>query len=272
MPMTTIKSKGYTAILIVAVLLYMMSAMVYAHDAPDMEREGSIHITMLFGEEAVPGGSLTLYRVGDVREDDGDYDFVLTEDFKASGENLENIQTEGLAAKLQAYAENQKLTGLTRTVSRDGTIAFDNLKLGLYLLVQNQAADGYLEAAPFLVSVPMLEDGVYIYEVIANTKVELEKIPETPPQTEPPQTEPPQTEPPQTEPSETEPPASEPPESRPPESETTETEMPKNPVTPQLPQTGQLNWPIPIMVVIGLILFMSGWLLYRGGKKGNYEK
>ena len=49
MPMTTIKSKGYTAILIVAVLLYMMSAMVYAHDAPDMEREGSIHITMLFG-------------------------------------------------------------------------------------------------------------------------------------------------------------------------------------------------------------------------------
>lgn len=267
MPMTTIKSKGYTAILIVAVLLYMMSAMVYAHDAPDMKREGSIHITMLFGEEAVPGGSLTLYRVGDVREDDGDYDFVLTEDFKASGENLENIQTEGLAAKLQAYAENQKLTGLTRTVSGDGTIAFDNLKLGLYLLVQNQAADGYLEAAPFLVSVPMLEDGVYIYEVIANTKVELEKIPETPPQTEPPQTKPPQTEP-----SETEPPASEPPESSPPESETTETEMPKNPVTPQLPQTGQLNWPIPIMVVIGLILFMSGWLLYRGGKKGNYEK
>lgn len=128
--------------------------------------------------------------------------------------------------------------------------------------MQNQAADGYLKAAPFLVSVPMLEDGVYIYEVIANTKVELEKIPETPPQTEPPQTEPP----------ETEPPASEPPESRPPESETTETEIPKNPVTPQLPQTGQLNWPIPIMVVIGLILFMSGWLLYRGGKKGNYEK
>lgn len=57
----------------------MMSAVVYAHEAPDMEREGSIHITMLCGEEAVPGGSLTLYRVGDVQENDGDYDFVISE-------------------------------------------------------------------------------------------------------------------------------------------------------------------------------------------------
>lgn len=249
MPMMTIKSKGYAAILIVAVLLYMMSAVVYAHEAPDMEREGSIHITMLYGEEAVPGGSLTLYRVGDVQENDGDYDFVISEDFKASGENLRNIQAEGLAVKLQAYAENQKLAGLTRTVSGDGTIAFDNLELGLYLLVQNQAAEGYLKAAPFLVSMPMMEDGTYIYDVIANTKIELEKLPETPPETK------------ETESS----------ESEPSETETEKNKIPGNPAPPRLPQTGQLNWPIPIMAVAGLILFLSGWLLCRGGRAEGHN-
>lgn len=246
MPMMTIKSKGYAAILIVAVLLYMMSAAVYAHEAPDMEREGSIHITMLYGEEAVPGGSLTLYRVGDVQEDDGSYDFVISGDFKASGESLENITAEGLAARLQSYVKTHKLTGLTRTVSEDGTIDFNHLDLGLYLLVQNQAAEGYLEAAPFLVSIPMMEDGTYIYDVIANTKAELEKLPETPPETT----------------------ETESLESEPPESETEKNKIPGNPAPPRLPQTGQLNWPIPIMAVAGLILFLSGWLL----RTASYEK
>lgn len=58
MPMMTIKSKGYAAILIVAVLLYMMSAVVYAHEAPDMEREGSIHITSFMGKRLCRAGAL----------------------------------------------------------------------------------------------------------------------------------------------------------------------------------------------------------------------
>lgn len=37
-----------------------------------------------------------------------------------------------------------------------------------------------------------------------------------------------------------------------------------------LPQTGQLNWPIPILVVLGLGLFIAGWLLRFARKKdGN---
>ena len=35
-------------------------------------------------------------------------------------------------------------------------------------------------------------------------------------------------------------------------------EKPKNPQE-KLPQTGQLNWPIPVMAISGLILFTIGW-------------
>lgn len=40
----------------------------------------------------------------------------------------------------------------------------------------------------------------------------------------------------------------------------------------KLPQTGQLNWPVPLMAVSGLALFALGWYLCFGKKKETYEK
>ena len=39
---------------------------------------------------------------------------------------------------------------------------------------------------------------------------------------------------------------------------------------PKLPQTGQLNWPIPAMVIVGLALFVLGWELCFGKKRDPY--
>ena len=52
----------------------------FAHDVPDMTRTGSVSATLTYDDEAVPGGSVTLYRVGDVVQDDGDYLFAKTKD------------------------------------------------------------------------------------------------------------------------------------------------------------------------------------------------
>lgn len=41
---------------------------------------------------------------------------------------------------------------------------------------------------------------------------------------------------------------------------------------PKLPQTGQMNWPIPVMTVSGLALFLLGWFLCFGRKRDSYEK
>ena len=40
------------------------------------------------------------------------------------------------------------------------------------------------------------------------------------------------------------------------------------PPEPNLPQTGQLNWPVPMMAAAGLLLFAAGWSMWR---KGRYE-
>lgn len=41
---------------------------------------------------------------------------------------------------------------------------------------------------------------------------------------------------------------------------------------PKLPQTGQMNWPIPVMTVAGLALFIFGWYLCFGRKREGNEK
>ena len=44
---------------------------------------------------------------------------------------------------------------------------------------------------------------------------------------------------------------------------------PGNTPPPRLPQTGQLTWPIPVMVVAGLTLFALGWWLCFGSRKDS---
>ena len=218
--------KKLLALLLAAVLVCTMSLTAFAREAPDTSRKGSIQLTIRQGGTAVPGGSFTLYQVGALQEEDGNYRFVLTEAFAGSKVSLEEVSSAQLANTLAAYAKAHKLSGTAKDVDKDGEIAFTGLDLGLYLLVQHKAAKGYETAAPFLVSVPMEEDGVLRYDVDASPKVELEKEPE---------------------PTSTTPPA---------------------PTDPRLPYTGQLNWPVPVLTVLGLGLLALGLALRRKSRHG----
>ena len=47
---------------------------------------------------------------------------------------------------------------------------------------------------------------------------------------------------------------------------------PTTPSGPQLPQTGQLNWPVVAMAAVGIIMFFLGWVTYsKTAKKHNAE-
>lgn len=224
------------SLLTAAFLLCGMSAAAFAHEVPELDQKGSISITMKKGTAVVSGGSLTLYRVGEVWEEDGNYRFRPTGDFAGFDQPLEDVQSAELAGALADYAKAHDLTGTTKEVGLDGKLSFPELELGLYLLVQNKAAQGYSKAEPFLVTVPMREEGRYIYDVDASPKVEVEqeKTP-TPPNTP-------------------------------------NTPKPGTPGQTRLPQTGQLNWPVPVLVVLGLSLFSIGWMLRFGARKNSREE
>lgn len=155
----------------VLALLCLMALPAAAHEVPDLTRQGSISITVRYDGEAVPGGEITLQRVGDICENDGNYGFVLTQEFAPSNISLESLQSADTAKKLADFAAQRKITGLTKTIGTDGTVTFASLKPGLYLLVQGKAAPGFEKAAPFLVTMPMRIGEQYHYQVDAGPKV-----------------------------------------------------------------------------------------------------
>lgn len=226
--------KRLAALMMAACLTLALTVTAYAHEAVDMSRTGSITVTMKYNGNLVPGGKLTLYRVAEVREDDGNYSFALTDEFEESGvsldvDNMDDSALARTASVLADYVSDKGLSGKTVTVDDNGTAAASDLALGLYLVVQTEAASGYNAASPFLVSVPMNENGSYVYDVDATPKLGVltEKEPEP--------------------------------------------SKPTTPTEPTLPQTGQLNWPVPVMAALGMSLLLLGIAL-RSGRKGKpYE-
>ena len=216
-------------------LLSVLSITAFAVEVPDFDRKGAISITMAYQGKAVAGGSLTLVRVADVYVENGaDYSFRYTQDYADCQVALDNLDDSKTALALAEYSEKNNLPGKKVQIDKEGHITFTELELGLYLLVQQDAADGYEPVSPFLVSVPAMKDGSYIYNVDASPKLALELAP----------------------------------------TETTEpsTEPPTEPTTPpQLPQTGLNQWPIPVLAIGGLLLVMLGLAFYTCGKKRSHE-
>ena len=174
--------KRLTAIATMVAVLCVTCVTAQAHEVPDMSRTGSITVSMTYDKKAVPGGTVTLYRVGDVVSDDGDYVFVLGSDYAASNVSIDDLQSADAARALLEWAEDHDLGGTTTRVSDRGLAVFDDVQVGLYVMAQHDPADGYYAIDPFLVGMPLTEDGSYVYDIDASPKVELatKPLPNTP--------------------------------------------------------------------------------------------
>lgn len=223
--------KRIFAVLVTAALLLAVCAQVSAAEV-DPEQKGSVSVTLKYMGTPISGGSLTLYHVGNLVWMEDHYEFALTEAFAASGVALDALNSQ-VAAELADYADLNGVESLTQQIDETGHLCFEGLELGLYVMVQKEAADGFCGLQPFLVTVPVSENGAYVYDVDATPKLSL--VPENTDPTEPPTTVPP------TEPD------------------------------PSLPQTGQTNWPVPLLAIGGIFTFFFGLILNRSGRRKNYE-
>lgn len=158
-------------IVMILLAVCFLTLQVSAHAVPDLNRQGSISVTMCYDGNTVAGGSMTLYRVGDIREENGNYSFILAPDFEASLVSLDAPQSAQTAKQLADYARKEKITGTGKTIDSAGKVTYENLQPGLYLLYQQEAAQGYQKANPFLVSLPTLVEESYSYDVDASPKV-----------------------------------------------------------------------------------------------------
>ena len=228
------KKRIVTALCLLALLLWATLGAAAA-EAPDMERTGSITLELTYEGEPVSGGTLTLYPAAlGVLNPNGEYVLEFTLEFAECGISLDDLSSPETAQALAQWAQERSAEGQKAEIDEEGRVSFENLPLGLYLLVQETPAEGFDVLRPFLVTVPVVGQDGLIYDVNAAPKVTLERAP-----TEP--------------------------------SEPTEPTDPTVPSEPDLPQTGQNKWPIPVMAAIGATLFIAGCCLVISDRRKDNE-
>lgn len=131
------------------------------------EETGSISVRMTHGGQAVPGGSITLYRVAAPGDD---WQYVPAPEFADCSTDLNGVLSPADAERLSGHAAGNGIPGQTLELGADGLAVFSPLEPGLYLLVQRESGSGFLPVKPFLVGVPQQLGGALCYQVDASPK------------------------------------------------------------------------------------------------------
>lgn len=197
-----------------------------------------------------------VYRVADISP----YGiFTLLPQYEESGADVNQLVEENdaldwrtQAQKLAQWIQTNNLSAdAQKSTNKNGTAVFSQLDTGLYLVIgSNTKVSGtQYHSAPFLVSIPeQTSDGTaWTYAVTANPKSEPS---DNQPKDDGDNTDHPAD---KTEPN-TKP---EPSDKHPSGSDT---------VKKDLPDTGILQWPIPVLAGTGLVLMILGWKINRNKK------
>ena len=222
--------RAFSGMLLALLLLMGSSVFACAERGIDLDREGSLQLRCMYDGKPVAGGDLRLYRVADVEQKDGDYYFHLLERFGGNKLVQKDLDSPGLAGRLASSSGLRDLEYRSAVFDANGKASFSAVKPGLYLLGQSRAAKGFQGMAPFLVSVPLYDKvkDSYLYDVDISVKPALER--EVKPTPSP-------------------------------------TPSPTPPPGPKLPQTGQLNWPVPLLAGLGLACVLTGGMLLRSDRR-----
>ncbi len=219
--------KKLIVLLLLPLLIFGLCAQVGAVQGADPDKQCSITFLMEFDGTFLDGGKVTLYRVGQISPD-GDK-FVLVDTLPQGEVSLDSLEDPKLAETLSVLAIEHNLSAHSAPIV-SGKAVFSDLKTGVYVVSQRpgEETQGYCAINAFLVSLPQWKEDEYIYDVTAFPKVSVKPSPTQP----------------------------------------TQVTEPTQPVEDSyLPQTGQLNWPVPVLAVLGFAVFLIGWSLYSKAKR-----
>lgn len=163
-------------ILFISLLVVVLGLSTLSVAAADLNRTGSITVTALDPDSHLPVGVATfrLYRFATAKASGNGVAFTYTAAFKNNGMTLNNLSDAYLPMHLAAYAAANDLYYSQLSTNQNGIVTFEDLSCGAYLVVPVSISSGYLNPAPFIVSLPSYSEGEWHYTVHAQPKIEAE--------------------------------------------------------------------------------------------------
>lgn len=269
--------RSAAALLLAALLVLPMAGHASAAGSVDLNRRGSVTINLKTASgTSAQNAQISLYRVGGAALAEGTLTFTPDASLGAGGMELNGMsaeQNQANAASLWAIVRGLEgePAALSGTTDANGAVVFGDLEAGVYLAVQTRGASGLHDFTPFLITLPLANaDGTgWGYVLSANPKIE-----EAGPGPEPDPNPRPDSKP-------SAPPADPPPDDG---VDIGDNDVPGGGLTPDdpeitiedpdvplnnLPQTGMLQWPVPVLALAGLLLFSAGWYYDRSSRAGR---
>lgn len=163
--------KAYKFLSFIAAVAIVLSCSLTAFADAVYQTTGNVKVRLLNSDNETPqkGAEVTLYHVADAEITQESYKFTYTKDFEdCSDEELEI--TDANTYMYYNYVMQNNISGITRSVGSDGYANFDNIKLGLYLAVQTKAADENTVCDPFLITLPQGTTSDPQYDITAAPK------------------------------------------------------------------------------------------------------
>lgn len=171
--------------LLMCLSLFLLPCTAYAASTSDavepisVSQKCSLTMKYAYNGTAFSGMSVPLYKIADVSSD---YQYTLTDDFKATDLQLNGVSSTGewntIRTTLEAYVSANNIhASMVQSTNMDGQISFQDLTPGMYMVASVQCSkDGFrYYFASILTAVPDLNnDGTWNYDVTVTPKADVD--------------------------------------------------------------------------------------------------
>ncbi|MCM1544993.1 MAG: Cna B-type domain-containing protein [Ruminococcus sp.] len=168
--------KKIMLILMICVLMLSVSVPAFAQSEIDLSKKGSVSVSLRDGDKALASAEITLYQVANIIQKGSIYEYSFVDSFAGCGLSTNDFSNDKAAETLFKFVQSKKIIGISEKNDANGIAVFSNLPLGMYLAVQTGSVAGYADCSPFLVSVPLNQSGVFVYDVDATPKTDVVRL------------------------------------------------------------------------------------------------
>ena len=158
--------------------LLILSPVYASNDIVDLSKKGSLSITLINEEynEKIVGAEIEVIKVGTVGINNNNLAYSLIPELSNCNISLSNILDESLKGKIVNCVNSNNYNGRVETTDKSGNVKYNDLDLGLYLIRQNNILDGYSAIESYLITIPTLNDNLWVYDIDSVPKTEIIKM------------------------------------------------------------------------------------------------
>ena len=159
------------------VLLLLLIIPTYAQaDIVDFNKKGTITIELIESTDntKVSDAEITIYKLANATEVDNNLSFKYIDELKDCNVNITDLKE--VTTELNDCIKDKVLPSYNLITDTNGTVKFNNLDLGLYLVKEKKVPDKYSSFDPFLLMIPMQIDNSWTYDIVSNPKTDIIKL------------------------------------------------------------------------------------------------